>query len=47
MPDKLERNRKTVTAFYDLMFNQCRPREAVENVLQVVPPMAANANSMF
>lgn len=25
-----ERNRKTVIAFYDLMFNQCRPREAVE-----------------
>jgi predicted SnoaL-like aldol condensation-catalyzing enzyme len=24
------RNKKTVTAFYDLMFNQCRPREAIE-----------------
>lgn len=28
-PD-LERNKRTVTAFYDLMFNQCRPREAIE-----------------
>ena len=25
----LNANRRTVMAFYDLMFNQCRPREAV------------------
>jgi predicted SnoaL-like aldol condensation-catalyzing enzyme len=25
-----ERNKQNVTAFYDLMFNQCRPREAIE-----------------
>ena len=30
MDDRLERNKQTVTAFYDLMFNQSRPREAVE-----------------
>ncbi len=30
MDDELERNKKTVTAFYDLMFNQCKPAEAVE-----------------
>ncbi len=29
MDDRLERNKKTVTAFYDLMFNQCKPGEAV------------------
>ncbi len=26
----LERNKQTVMAFYDLMFNQSRPREAIE-----------------
>lgn len=28
--NQLERNKETVTAFYDLMFNQNRPREAIE-----------------
>jgi predicted SnoaL-like aldol condensation-catalyzing enzyme len=30
MMDKLEHNKQTVTAFYDLMFNQCQPAEAIE-----------------
>ena len=29
-PEQLERNKETVRAFYDLMFNQCRPAEAIE-----------------
>lgn len=28
MPD-LEKNKQTVTAFYELMFNQCKPAEAI------------------
>ena len=28
--ENLKRNKKTVTGFYDLMFNQCKPREAIE-----------------
>ena len=28
--DQLERNKQTVTSFYDLMFNQIKPREAIE-----------------
>ena len=30
MNDTLERNRKNAMAFYDLMFNQCKPAEAIE-----------------
>ena len=29
MDHQLEQNKRTVTAFYDLMFNQCRPAEAI------------------
>ena len=28
--DTLERNKRNVMAFYDLMFNQCQPAEAIE-----------------
>jgi len=28
--DRLEASKRTVTAFYDLMFNQCRPAEALD-----------------
>lgn len=30
MSETLERNKTNVMRFYDLMFNQCRPREAIE-----------------
>lgn len=30
MTDRLEQNKKNVMAFYDLMFNQCKPGEAIE-----------------
>lgn len=30
MSKSLEQNKKAVTAFYDLMFNQCKPAEAIE-----------------
>jgi len=30
MVAELERNKRNVVAFYDLMFNQCQPREAIE-----------------
>jgi len=30
MPTSPEQNRRNAIAFYDLMFNQCKPREAVE-----------------
>ena len=29
-PEHLERNKRNVVAFYDLMFNQCRPALAIE-----------------
>jgi predicted SnoaL-like aldol condensation-catalyzing enzyme len=29
MKDVLERNKRNVMAFYDLMFNQCKPAEAI------------------
>ena len=30
MNDRLERNKKTAMAFYELMFNQSQPRQAIE-----------------
>lgn len=30
MSDRTEQNKRTAQAFYDLMFNQCRPREAMD-----------------
>ena len=30
MDDRLEQNRKNAIAFYDLIFNQCKPAEGIE-----------------
>ena len=30
MNDQLERNKQAVMGFYDLMFNQCKPAEAIQ-----------------
>ncbi len=30
MSNSLEQNKRNAQAFYDLMFNQCQPREAIE-----------------
>ncbi len=29
MSDQLEHNKQVVTSFYELMFNQCQPAEAI------------------
>ena len=31
MNEQIERNKRNVTGFYDLMFNQCKPAEAVRH----------------
>jgi predicted SnoaL-like aldol condensation-catalyzing enzyme len=50
-PDILNRNKQTVLAFYDLMFNQCKPREAMERYAGEVyvqhNPMVADGKEAF
>lgn len=51
MTDKLERNKKNVKAFYDLMFNQCKPAEAIDRYAGEVyiqhNPLVADGKEAF
>jgi predicted SnoaL-like aldol condensation-catalyzing enzyme len=51
MDDRLQQNKQTVMAFYDLTFNGCRPAEALERYAGVVytehKPMVAHGKQGF
>jgi predicted SnoaL-like aldol condensation-catalyzing enzyme len=51
MDDRLQQNKQTVMAFYDLMFKACRPAEALERYAGAVytqhNPMVADGKQAF
>lgn len=51
MTTQLERNKHNVTRFYDLMFNQCQPAEAVRHFVGLAytqhNPMVADGTEAF
>src|SRR5262245_28713790 len=51
MNDRLERNKESAMAFYDLLFNQCKPAEAIERYAGAVHiqhnPLVADGKQPF
>jgi predicted SnoaL-like aldol condensation-catalyzing enzyme len=51
MDDRLQQNKQTVMAFYDLLFNRCRPAEALERYAGAVytqhNPIVADGKQAF
>src|SRR5437588_1702923 len=51
MSDRLERNKQNAMDFYDLMFNQCKPAESIEQYAGEVyiqhNPMVADGKQAF
>jgi predicted SnoaL-like aldol condensation-catalyzing enzyme len=48
MNEDLERRKETVLSFYDLMFNECKPREAVEKFVGIQHnPQVADGKEAF
>ena len=51
MDDRLQQNKQTVIAFYDLLFNRCRPAEALERYAGAVytqhNPIVADGKQAF
>ena len=45
MSEQTSRNKQTAFAFYELMFNDCRPREAIEQFSDAFFKLAASQSA--